>query len=157
MSVVARRMRSTPERDSVETWVAIVNLLAPKETDARRELQSVEGIAASVVSSESVRNSPMVMLGKGPRVRIYCLYDDEAVSGDAASENPLAQCPTDDEWSLSLPVDVEDLAWVSSALAKKSTRITARDKSEAITEEASDTKQLKSNSPEINMEAFLRS
>ena len=157
MSVTARRIRSTPERDSVETWLAIVNLLAPKESDSRHELQSVEGIAASVVSTEAPKNAPMVMLGRGPRIRIYCLYDDEAISGDASNENPLAQCPTDDAWTLSLPVDAEDLEWVSAALAKKSSRITARDKSEKIPDEASDTKQSESSSVEINMEAFLRS
>lgn len=119
MTVVARRIRSTPERDSVETWLTVVNILAAKDTEARKELLSVNGVAASIITTESTKASPMVMKGKGPRIRIYCLYDDEAVSGDAASENALADCPTDGDWSLSLPVDTEDLAWVSAALAKK--------------------------------------
>ena len=35
MSVVARRIRATPERSASETWRAIVDLLAPGNESAR--------------------------------------------------------------------------------------------------------------------------
>lgn len=158
MSVVARRIRSTPQRDSVETWSVIVDLLAPEDTDSRRELLSIEGIAAATISTESPRKSPMVMKGSGPRIRIYCLYDDESISADSASENALAQCPTDGDWELSLPVNSEDLAWVSAALLNKSSRVKARDKSESLeSESTTDQQQSRSTDAKINLEAFFRS
>ena len=98
----------------------------------------------------------MVIVGTGPRVRIYCLYDDEALSGDDANEAPLAQCPTDGDWVMSLPADADDVAWVKDALAKKSTRVTVRDKSESFDGGEEQTKQADTTEAAINTEAFLR-
>ena len=71
MSVVARRIRATPERSASETWRAIVDLLAPGNGSARVELMSIEGIASSIISTESPKESPIVVKGEGPRIRIY--------------------------------------------------------------------------------------
>src|SRR4029077_3049020 len=98
--------------------------IAPQENLARKELLNIEGIASSIISTESPKDAPMVVVGKGPRVRIYCLYDEEAISGDDANEAALAECPTDGDWAMSLPVDADDVAWVRDALAKKSSRVT---------------------------------
>jgi hypothetical protein len=71
-TVVARRFASTPQRTAVETWTNITALLAPAGTEVRRELQSVAGIAGSVIASELPEKYPSVMKGNGPRLRIYC-------------------------------------------------------------------------------------
>lgn len=156
MSTVARRIRATPERAASDAWQVIVDLIAPKDGPARHELIGVEGIASSLISTESPKDAPMVVRGKGPRVRIYCLYDDEAISGDDANEATLAECPTDGEWVMSLPADADDVSWVKDALARKSTRVTVREKSEAI-DDGDDQKQKSATSEAaINMEAFLR-
>ncbi|HMO87454.1 MAG TPA: hypothetical protein PKC18_21285 [Lacipirellulaceae bacterium] len=156
MSVIARRVRATPERGAVDAWQVIVELIAPDEGDARRELLSIEGIAASTISTESPKDAPMVVRGKGPRVRIYCLFNDEAVSGDDANESALAQCPTEGEWSMSLPADSDDVAWVRDALAKKSKRVTVRDKSEDMSDDEDGAAERTATEAGINMEAFLR-
>lgn len=156
MSTVARRIRATPERGASDAWQVIVDLIASDEGEARRELLGIEGIAASIISTESPKNAPMVVRGKGPRVRIYCLYDDEAVSGDDANEVALAECPTDGEWTMSLPVNADDVAWVSDALAKKSKRVTVRDKNEAVDDGDKQSEQSGLTEAKINMEAFLR-
>jgi hypothetical protein len=156
MSVVARRIRATPERGAADAWQVIVDLIAPKDGPARRELLGVEGIASSLISTESPKEAAMVIVGTGPRVRIYCLYDDEALSGDDANEAPLAQCPTDGDWVMSLPADADDVAWVKDALAKKSTRVTVRDKSESFDGGEEQTKQADTTEAAINTEAFLR-
>jgi len=157
MTVVARRIRATPERGASDAWQVIVDLIAPKDGTARSELLSIEGIASSIISTESPEDAAMVVRGKGPRVRMYCLYDDEAISGDDANEAALAECPTDGEWLMSLPADADDVAWVKDALAKKSKRVTVREKSEAVDDD-DDEKSNKANVTEaaINMEAFLR-
>ncbi len=156
MSTVARRIRATPERGASDAWQVIVDLISPDEGEARRELQGIEGIAASIISTESPKNAPMVVRGKGPRVRIYCLYDDDAVSGDDANEAALAECPTNGEWTMSLPADADDVTWVRDALAKKSKRVTVRDKSEAVCDGDKQSNQSGLTEAAINKEAFLR-
>ncbi|HVX13320.1 MAG TPA: hypothetical protein VHC22_19200 [Pirellulales bacterium] len=156
MSTVARRIRATPERSALDAWQVIVDLIAPNEGAARHELLGIEGIASSIISTESPKDSPMVVRGKGPRVRIYCLYDEEAVSGDDANEGALAECPTGGEWVLSLPADADDVSWVRDALAKKSTHVTVRDKSEAVDDGDKQSSQGGKTEAAINMEAFLR-
>ncbi len=156
MSVVARRIRATPERGASDAWQVIVDLIAPKDGTARRELLGIEGIASSIISTESPKDAAMVVRGKGPRVRMYCLYDDEAISGDDANEAALADCPTDEDWVMSLPADADDVAWVKDALAKKSVRVTVREKSEAFDDGEEQSKQASTTEAAINMEAFLR-
>lgn len=156
MSVVARRIRATPHRAVADAWQLIVDLIAGKNSSARLELLSIEGIAASIISTESPNDAPIVVRGGGPRVRIYCIYGDDAVSGDDANESPLAQCPTDDAWTVSLPADADDVAWVKESLAKRSTHVTVREKSEAVEDDESDSKPAHSAQAVINTEAFLR-
>ena len=156
MSVIARRIRATPERGASDAWQVIVDLIAPDDGEARSELLGIEGIASSIISTESPKDAPMVVRGKGPRVRIYCLYDDEAISGDDANESALAQCPTEGDWVMSLPADADDVAWVKDALAKKSKRITVREKNETFDDGEDQSNQANTTEAAINMEAFLR-
>lgn len=156
MTIVARRIRATPERGASDAWQVIVNLIAPKDGSARRELLGIEGIASSIISTESPKSAAMVVRGKGPRVRMYCLYDDEAISGDDANETALAECPTDGDWLMSLPADADDVAWVKDALAKKTVRVTVRNKGEAFDDSEDKSNKVNATESAINMEAFLR-
>ncbi len=103
MSVIARRFASIPERTAIETWKAISALLAsdPKSA-AARELASVAGIACSLITREAM-TSPLVAYGAGPRVRVYCLYNENAVEGDDANESGLAFDVTDGDWKPKAP------------------------------------------------------
>jgi hypothetical protein len=157
MSVVSRRFRATPVRSSTDTWSAIVNLLAPESSAAHTELTSVSGVASSLITSESMKDAAIVCSGSGPRVRVYCLYDESAILGEDANESPLQHCPTEDEWQVSLPCPPEDLDWVSRALSRQSKRITARDQSDRLGPSAEATKQSGSAAAQINREAFLNS
>jgi hypothetical protein len=156
MSLTARRIRATPERCASDAWQVIIDLIAPEEGGARRELLGIEGIAASIISTESPKEAAMVVRGKGPRVRIYCLYDEEAISGDEANEAALAECPTEGEWMMSLPADADDITWLKDALSKKSTHVTVREKSECFDDGEQQSKQTNNSKAAINMEAFLR-
>jgi hypothetical protein len=155
MTVIARRIRATPHRSASDTWQAIVDLIAPKDGAARRELFSIDGIASSLISTESTNDAPIIVGGTGPRVRIYCLYYEEAISGDDANEAALAECPTDGEWFVSLPADSEDVIWMKDALSKKSSRVTVREKGEAI-EEGEEKSNKNIAVAAISMEAFLK-
>ncbi len=159
-SVVARRISATPARHASGTWAKIVGLIAPDQhSEAHKELESVTGIVSSLISDEAFKHAPVVVRGKGPRVRLYCLYDDDAISGEDASEAALVTVPTDDQWTMSLPCPTDDLEWVQSALKSKSTHITARDLTESVTDEDRDSQSDSSSvkAVTINREAFFRS
>lgn len=131
MSTYARSFRSTPHRDAVDTWQAIVDLLTQGRTGAnRKELLAVAGTAASVIADQATKDAAIVVTCDGPRTRIYCLYDDDAIDGSDAKEDTLGYDPLKGEWSISLPCLADDLDWVSSSLKKHSSRITARDSAE---------------------------
>jgi hypothetical protein len=101
----------------------------------------------------------IVVYGCGPRVRIYCIYNEDAITGDAANENPLAFDATNGDWHISLPCPADDLDWVVGALAKKTKRITARDQGEAVeSEDSSQASKAAGNdgAAGIDMEAFLK-
>lgn len=143
-TVASRTFRSTPQRDALQTWTAIVDLLVQGKTGAARtELLAAEGVAASVIADQAPKDAAIVVTCDGPRTRIYCLYDDDAVEGSDANEDALGFDPLKGDWRVSLPCPADDLAWVQGALKKCSSRITARDRDAAATTEgaASATKE----------------
>lgn len=135
MSTVTRRtFRSTPGRDALQTWTAIVDLLTHGKTgNARSELLAVGGVVASVIADQAPRDAAIVVTCDGPRTRIYCLYDDDAINGADANEDALGFDALKGDWRVSLPCQKDDLSWVQNALKKHSTRITARDLDDAAT------------------------
>ena len=146
MSTVARRtFKSTPERDASQTWAAIIDVLTQgKACAARTELLAVAGVAASIIADRAPKDTAIIVTCDGPRTRIYCLYDDDAVEGSDANEEPLGFDPLKGDWRISLPCLADDLAWVQGALEKHSARITARDLDTAVSsdEETATTKSL---------------
>lgn len=104
MTVIARRIISVPERTATQTWEVISRILAPDAASAGgKELCLVAGVACSLITREAM-TSPIVLHGTGPRVRIYCLYNEAAVEGDDASEAKLPFDATSGDWALSLPL-----------------------------------------------------
>lgn len=135
-TVASRTFRSTPHRDAHDTWLAIIALLTQGRTsNAYTELLAVAGIAASVIADQAPRDAAIVVTCDGPRSRIYCLYDDDAIDGADANEDALGFDPLNGDWHVSLPCLADDLAWVQDALRKHSSRITARDSAATTAEE----------------------
>src|SRR3546814_2135228 len=88
---------------------------------------AVSGFSSSVIADQAPKDAPIVVTCDGPRTRIYCLYDDDALDGADANEDLLGFDPLKGDWRLSLPCLSEDLAWVQGALKRHSSRVTARD------------------------------
>lgn len=127
-STISRTFRSTPFRDAAATWHAIVELLTQgKNASAEKELRAITGVAASVIADAAPREAPIIVTCGGPRTRIYCTYDDDALDDSEASENPLGFDPLQGDWHLSLPCAPDDLEWVQRSLKTATTRVTARD------------------------------
>lgn len=155
MTVIARRFASVPERSAVDTWNAIVELIAPDpKSSARSELAAVAGVACSLIASEM--SAPIVVYGSGPRLRIYCLYGDVAIEGDSVSEGALTYVPTEGDWRMSLPCPEEELEWVQKSL-RSSARVSARDEDEDVAGERSEDQSGRGEgAPTVNLDAFLR-
>ena len=157
MSTIASRIiRSSPHRDTANTWELIVELLTQgKQGAARAELMSIAGVASSIIAERAPKEAAIVVTCDGPRTRIYCLYDDDAIDGSDAKEDSLGYQPLKGDWAVSLPCPADDLAWVQRALKAKSSRITARDQSSQLGE--SEDASAKSQALTLNVEAFLKS
>jgi hypothetical protein len=156
-TVASRTFASTPRRDAAQTWIAIVELLTQgKSVPARNELLAVSGIAASIIADQAPKDSPIVNTCDGPRTRIYCLYDDDAIEGSDANEDPLGFDPLGGDWGVSLPCLKDDLSWVQGALKKHSTRITAREL-DADVVKAEDAASAQAQALVFDPKGFLRS
>ena len=132
-TVVSRCFRSSPYRDASQTWLKIVNILVGVESSENRSvLLSATGVASSIIADKMPQNAPVVASGDGPRVRIYCVYDDDAIEESSVNEEMLGFDPLRGDWSVSLPCSTDDLSWVQKALLKIGTRIVARDASSGI-------------------------
>src|SRR5947207_2097866 len=115
MTVVARRFAATPIRTAAETWDVITKLISKEGSGARKELESVRGVMASLIADEAPKDAAMVVAGNGPRLRMYCLYGNEAIEGDDRDENALSWITTKDDWTMRVPCDGDDLEWVNRA------------------------------------------
>jgi hypothetical protein len=156
-TVVSRTFASTPNRDASATWTAIVDMLTRrKDGAARQELLRVGGIAASTIADRAPTNHPIVVTCSGPRTRVYCIYDDDAVEGSHVNEEPLGFDPLNGDWHVSLPCCAEDLGWVQGALKARSTRITARGPDEDVRKTLPAT-AARPNSLVFDPKGFLRS
>lgn len=133
MSTIRRDFKASPHRTGAETWVAITRLLAPKEgSAAQKELLSVAGVAGQIISTESVKDYPIISAGSGPRVRIYCIYNEDALDDENTNETALAFDATSKDWLVSIPAEPEDIDWGQAELSKLSKRITVREKTEPV-------------------------
>lgn len=154
-TVIARRVASTPSRSAAQTWEKIMDILAPDPQDpARQELASSAGVACASISSEATQEAAIIVWGGGPRVRVYCVFGEDAVSGDGVSEDALPRSAMKGDWRMSIPCPPEDVAWSSAKLAEVSTRISARSLEEEMEEDVESAPS--SRSLAINPEEFFR-
>jgi hypothetical protein len=154
MSVIARHIVASPVRSASSTWAIITDLLAPNEGSARTALQSISGVASALIVSETPKDDPIVVWGEGPRIRIYCLFGEDAIAADDKDEDPFAKCPTIGDWHMSLPSSDEDLPWVEAELKQLATRVSARKLGEAVQDEQKTDRS--SENLQINKDAFFR-
>ena len=127
MSVVVRRIASRPARTSVDTWEVISKIVCANDNDAIAQFKRVNGVAASIISDEYPLSNPIVVVGAGARLRIYCLYDEDAITGEDVNEDPLGWQITAEHWFVHFPCSSEDFTWVSANLKKLSATFSAYD------------------------------
>jgi len=156
-TVIARRVAATPARDASQTWDKIVALLAPDpKSEARKELAKAAGIACSSIASEATKDAAIVVWGGGARVRVYCLFDEDAITGDDKNEDALPSNPTQGDWKISIPCLTEDVGWSQRKLSATCTRVFARSVDEDVSDGEKEATRT-STGMSINMAEFFKS
>lgn len=124
MSIVARKFSACPVRTAVSTWDTITNVIGASNETVKSELTKVAGIAASIISDGTLAGNAITIIGSGPRLRIYCLYDEDGSTEDA-NENALHWNLFEGDWEIHFPVEKDDFNWVSKSLTEKGSRFKA--------------------------------
>jgi len=158
MTVIARRVASTPARTATQTWEKIVGLIAPDAASAaRQELAKAKGIACASISAEVIKDAPIIVWGSGPRLRIYCAFGEDALTGDGVNEDAVVSVPTDGNWRMSIPCTPEDAAWCKKKLAGVSQRISARSIDDDIEDEPQARSASSGDALSIDVGEFMKS
>jgi hypothetical protein len=147
MTVATRRFSANPVRTAAQTWEVIVTTIAGDNERVKHELISILGIAASLISDYTPKSDPITVIGSGPRLRIYCLYEEDGSTEDA-SEGALNWNLFESDWEMYLPVNKDDLDWVRKAL-KGSKHFKAYETGTKIIEE--NTSEQKASSLTVNV------
>jgi hypothetical protein len=157
-TVASRVVRSSPHRDTPATWQVIVDLLTQGASSAARtELLAVEGVVSAVIAERAPKDAAIVVTCDGPRTRIYCLYDEDAIEGSDAKEDSLGYDPLAGDWRISIPCPPDDLAWVQRSLKAKSTRVTARDLSSKLGDDDAASSKTQDRALTLDLGKFLKS
>jgi hypothetical protein len=155
-TVLARRVASTPVRTVADTWAKIVEIVAPDPASpARKELTKVAGTICASIASEAPKEAPIVIWGGGPRVRFYCVFDEDAITKDGVNEDALPKSPAEGDWRMSVPFLAEDVTWSGASLAAASSRVSAR----SVDDEVADDEPVAAEAAplSINLAEFLKS
>jgi hypothetical protein len=122
MSTVARHFTASPARLSSATWQAISELICKTDRDAAAEFANVSGLASSLINERYFANNPLVLKNKGPRLRVYCIYGEDAVTEEGVNEDDLSWSPTCGEWHAFLPCSADEYDEMAASLKGKSVK-----------------------------------
>lgn len=126
---VRRDISSIPLRSASETWQRIIDLVSgPGSTDLD-QLTRAAGVIGSIITDEQPANRAIMLEGVGPQLRIYLRYGMKALE-DGAGVDALTWNPTKGDWTMHVPCDEDNIAWVKESLAA-CTRIRVFDVAEA--------------------------
>jgi hypothetical protein len=120
---IRRNVASVPARSAKETWRAIVDLVTGDGTVDRHQLDAASSIMESVIADELPAKVPIVFKGPGPRVLIYCLYNEDALEAGLEIDS-LNNNPTAGDWRATAPCEAEDVDWMNKSLKTRAPRIT---------------------------------
>jgi hypothetical protein len=139
MSTVARRFLASPVRLSSAAWEAISRVICQGDERAAAEFAKISGIASSLINDQIFKDNPLILKNEGPRLRVYCIYGEDAVSGDDKNEDSLSWKPTAKDWHAFLPCSDEEYSEMKGLLKVKSAKFTLYNIEDGVPE-AEDTK-----------------
>lgn len=156
MSVVKRTVISNPERTCVETWAKITEIVCGQNAEPKKEFEKVSNVAASLLSEELLKDYPLIVKGAGAQLRIYCLYGEDAISGEDSNEDILSWEITSKPWVVYLPCAKDELSWYKSTLSGLSEKFKVYDWKEGIDNEEYQSNSVKEAEFNIDEEAFKK-
>lgn len=124
---VRRDIASIPVRSAAETWQAVIDLIARDGSADAKTLKAAASVMESLIADEHAATVPIVVKGVGPRLVIYCLYNEAAMEADKDIDplnwNPTARV----DWRMTAPAEAADVAWMNNTLKSRAPRITVHD------------------------------
>lgn len=129
---IRRDIASIPARSAAETWRAIIDLVTGDGSVDRQQLDAAASVMESLIADEQPAAVPIVFKGCGPRLLIYCLYNEDAMEAGLDIDS-LSTHPTAGDWRMTAPCEEEDVDWMNKTLKTRAMRITvhAADKAPA--------------------------
>ncbi|MDT3683698.1 MAG: hypothetical protein RO009_01480 [Pseudorhodoplanes sp.] len=124
---VRRDIASIPVRTAAETWQAIIDLITGTGSVDAATLAAAASVMQSLIADEHPATCPIVVKGSGPRLVVYCLYNEAAMEAgkDVAA---LTWNPTGGNgWSVTAPSDTDDVTWMNNTLTTRAPRISVHD------------------------------
>lgn len=131
---IRRDVTSIPARSARDTWRAITDLVTGGGTVDRQQLDAAASIMESLIADEQPAGVPIVFKGAGPRVVVYCLYNEDAMEA-GLDVDPLMTNPTAGDWRATAPCEAEDADWMNMSLKARAPRITVHDAAQPPMEE----------------------
>lgn len=132
---IKRNIASVPVRSAKETWSAIVDLVIGDDSIDRHQLDAAASIMESLIADELPATVPIVFKGSGPRVLIYCLYNEDAMEAGLDIDG-LSTNPTAGDWRMTAPTEDDDVTWMNKSLKARAPRITVHAADEAPADDA---------------------
>jgi hypothetical protein len=127
---VRRDISSVPFRSATDTWQRLLELVTGKDSKDTQQLIKAAGVMGSIITDEHPGARAILLEGVGPQLRIYCRYGLKAVE-EGEKVDALTWNPTAGDWTMHVPCDEENIAWVRQSLAETSPRIRVFDVAEA--------------------------
>lgn len=132
---VRREIASVPVRTAGETWQAIVDLITGDGSVDAATLKAAASVMESLIADEHAATVPIVVKGNGPRLVVYCLYNEDAMEAGKDIDK-LSWNPTAGDWTMTAPADEEDVAWMNKSLKTRAPRINVHDVAEPPADES---------------------
>lgn len=123
---IRRDVASIPARSAKDTWRVVTDLVTGADTVDRDQLDAAASIMESLIADEHLAKAPIVFKGAGPRVVIYCLYNEDAMEAGLDVE-PLKDNPTAGDWRATAPCEAEDADWMNNILKNRAPRVAVHD------------------------------
>ena len=158
-TIVARRFLASPVRLSSDTWKAISELICQGDSSAAAEFEKVSGFGSSLLNDELFAENPLVVKNEGPRLRVYCLYGEGAMSGEDKNEDSLTWKPTEKQWHVFLPCTADEYDETSKSMKEKSSKLSVYniDKGIPDDEESSKSENASAAAVTVDWGAFKKS
>jgi hypothetical protein len=114
---VRRDISSIPFLSASDTWQRIIDLVTGVGSKDAQQLKNAAGVMGSIITDEHPASRAILLEGVGAQLRIYCRYGMKALE-EGSKVDALTWNPTAGDWTMHVPCDEENIAWVRKALAE---------------------------------------